>query len=307
MKIYKIIKATKYIFIHINNVNVKINIDALKLNYADKIKYSDIFYIKCKNITDIYNFNANKIQIPEGYILSKNLNDGIYIFKNPDNYINIIIKKDWCLIKDYFVKNLSEREKELLEFEHNLTLFEKDYNEYIQKGYEKLSILEIIKFIKPININKKKLKETLYDLGLPFLILSVLLTLSAYGAKNFYQKKLNTTYQHLDRLKKKSFILTKEIDKIKKIDTIYKNIIDKTKINRINIINKIAASLTKNARISYIRIDDRNILFTIDTNNSTKLLEKLNNIKEIKNLKLTSSVSINKNIKRYRFKGEIFW
>ena len=307
MKIFKIIKATKYIFIHINNVNVKINIDALKLNYTDKIKYSDIFYIKCKDITEIYNFNANKIQIPEGYILSKNLNDGIYIFKNPDNYINIIIKKDGCLIKDYFVKNLSEREKELLEFEHNLNVCEKDYNECIQKGVEKLSLLEIIKFIKPLNIDKKKLKEKLYDLALPFLMLSILLTLSAYVTKIFYQKKLSIKYQNLEDLKKNSFLLTKEINKIKEINIKYKDIINKTKINRINIINKIAASLTKNARISYIRIDDRNIIFTIDTNNSTKLLEKLNNIKEIKNLKLTSSVSINKNIKRYRFKGEIFW
>ena len=305
---FNIKSAKDYIFISSKYPsNTKVKREALKINYSNTLKYNDIFYFKCKNLLEIYNFKASKISIPEGYLLSKSLDkNGIFVLKNPNRYINIVIKQDNCIIKDYFVNNISNQEKKLLEFEHNLTLFEKDYNKYIKKGIEELSLLEIIKFIKPINIDKNKIKQNIYNLSLPFLILSVLLTITAYSAKIYYQNKLQQKYEILNNLKKQNEILNNQIIQIQKIDKIYNKLNTDLKVNRINLINKIADSLNDNSRISYLRIDQNKIIFTIDANDSTKLLEKLNKIKEIKNLRLISNVSINKNIKRYKFEGEIF-
>ncbi len=308
MKKFILIKSTKeYIFISTElSKSLKITENILKINYPN-LKYKNIFYFKCKDILNIYNYNSTGISLPEGFIIYKNTQkDGIYMLPNPKGYINIVIRKKGCLIKDYFVYTLNEQDKKLLQFEYNLPLFTENYSNFIQQGLKKISLLEIIKFLPLIKINKNKIKLFFNSLTFPFLITSIILTLLAYGIKTYYQDIYSKKLQKLKNLKKQSLTLRNKINIIHSLTKKYTHILNETNKNKINIINKIAASLNNDSRISYIRLETKQIIFTIDANDSTKLLTNLNKIKEIKNLKLISSAPINKHLKRYRFEGEIY-
>ena len=306
-KLMSLKNAKNYIFISTAlSKSLKINENTLKINYPN-LKYKNVFYFKCGDVLNIYNYDASGLFLPEGFIIYKNTEkDGIYVLKNPEGYINIIIREKGCLIKDYFVYNLSEQDKKLLQFEYNLPFFSENYHDFIQKGLKKITFIEKLRFLPLIKTDKNKIKSFLNSLVLPFLTASVILTFSAYGMKTYYQNIYSKSLQKLENLKKQSLTLRNKINVIHFLTKKYTYILNETDKNKINIINKIAASLNNGSRISYIRLETRQIIFTIDANDSTKLLTNLNKIKEIKNLKLTSSAPVNKHLKRYRFEGEIY-
>jgi hypothetical protein len=304
-----IISALNYIFIskNIENDNLKkINKDVVKFNFKNLFKYKDIFIIKTKSYILIYNFNTKKISIPEGFILYKSIKkDGIYISKNPKSYYNILIIKNKNLIKDYAIERISNLEKKLLEFEHNLPIYEIDYESSLKKGINNLSLQDLIYFIQIKIINKTKLKIIFEKLVIPFLLSIITITIIAFAIEKSLEKKYKTKLTTFKKIKTSSYEISKKIQYIENIKNIYSKFNKKISINYINLINEIAELLPNGYRISYIKINNNIIIFTIDGKNSTILLEKLNKIKNIQNLKLISSIKLNNKINRFKFKGII--
>lgn len=234
--------------------------------------------------------------------------DGIYIFRNPDGYYNVIIKQDNILKNDFTIKNVTEFIKTSLSYEYSLPILEEDYTKAVEKGLKRISYFDLLKLMNLLTFDKQKIKNYIFELSLPFLAAIILVYVSLIGVKIVYENK-NQDLENKYRLIKNKFIKLDE--KIKLINSLNDNV---SFINNyinpkvLEIANNIAKMVNEtDFRLSYLKIDylNRYILFTVDGNNSTLVLEKLSKLKSIANLRLSSEVPLYETIKRYRFEGQI--
>ena len=310
MKI-KLVKSTEYFFLLKKvTTDVKLNKELIKINFKDELNYNNVFFIKKNDYLYIYNTNYDKkFFIPEGFILFASLDkDGIYIFRNPDGYYNVIIKQDNILKNDFTIKNVTEFIKTSLSYEYSLPILEEDYTKAVEKGLKRISYFDLLKLMNLLTFDKQKIKNYIFELSLPFLAAIILVYVSLIGVKIVYENK-NQDLENKYRLIKNKFIKLDE--KIKLINSLNDNV---SFINNyinpkvLEIANNIAKMVNEtDFRLSYLKIDylNRYILFTVDGNNSTLVLEKLSKLKSIANLRLSSEVPLYETIKRYRFEGQI--
>jgi len=301
----KILPAKSYLFLYKKTeTNIRVTKDILKINFSTLLVYEGLVFLNKKGNLYIYSLNSNnRFVIPEGLILFYAVKeDGVFIVKNPKGYYNIFIVKDSVLQKDFFLETVSEGDKKLLAFEHSLPVKTLDYGEAVQKGLESIPVADIIRVWDVFDFDREKTKNFFEDLAKPFLISAFILTAVAFTLKQYYgsiyEKKLN----ELESIKKETKKIRKDLKLIKDLHEKYLFVSSKFKINKIDIVNEIAKYLQK-GRVSYINITDNKIVFTIDADDATSVLSNLNKIKNIKDLKLLSSVRIKKGIKRFRFEG----
>ncbi len=310
MKI-KLVKSNKYFFLLKKvTTDVKLNKNLIKINFKDELIYNNVFFIRKNDYLYVYNTSYDKkFFISEGFILYSSLEkDGIFIFKNPNGYYNIVIKQDNVLKNDFAVKNITEFIKTSLSYEYSLPVLEKNYTQSVKEGLKKVSYFDLLKLMNLFSFDKEKIKNYIFELSLPFLVAIILVYISLIGTKIIYKKE-NQNLENKYQLIKDKFI--KLDNKIKVINSLNNNVFFVN--NYINpkvlkIANDIA-KVVKNTdfRLSYLKIDypNRYILFTVDGNNSTLVLEKLSQLKSITNLRLSSEVPLYRTIKRYRFEGQI--
>lgn len=311
MKRINLIKAKDYLFIYKTiNSNVKLSEEVIKINFKEDLVYKNIYFLRKKDHLYIYNTNYNgKLFIPEGFILFSSLeSDGIFIFKNPLGYYNIIIKENNILKNDFIVNEINDFIRYSLIYEYNLPIENRNYNDSITKGFKNVSYIDLIRLNSIFSFKKEKIVSLSKELSLPFLISVIFIYITFIGLKFIYQ------YENKSLLSQYSFIRKKIINidyKINFIKDIYNNLLFVKKYHNpliLKIANLIAKIVDERGfRLSYLKIDyiNKYILFTVDGNNSTFILEKLAKIKYFKNLRLTGEVSLDKTTKRYRFEGQL--
>lgn len=273
-----------------------INRDMIILNYPSILNNgNDIFFDKSGNLLSIWSFNNAKhhIVFPESYLVSKVLNDGIYLIDDEKEQKLMIIKNSFVL-EELSKNRFSSVELNILSYQYNLNIIRfslKEYNSVYQQALANIGIKDILlNLTKDSNISTKLIK-ILKKIIMIFFIVSIGLSIYTFTKSYFIKQK----YLEIETLYKKTSKKTIDIHKLyKKLDSIEKksHLLSNylTKKDTIYIYLLIVSSIDIDKyKLESLKIDNNHFYIKIYTKDAINLIDRLDKSNMLYKVKITEN------------------
>jgi hypothetical protein len=276
------------------NKMLHLNQNLLKLNFPELFKDENgVFYIiKDKNIFIWTNNYPNSITLPEGYILSKVLNDGVYIFKTNAKEKLLIIKNNFE-IQESIKNRFSDYELNLLSysFSLNTTRYEEnEYNDILNRAKVKISSKDILQIIQSKMDYEKSSKKLTQKLARVFFIVTIIISAFVFAKGYMLDEKYQEISNQYKKIKHKSIETNNKLEKIKELERFYKStssIIEKN--DAIDIYMMLIKNLTIKDKIKTLHISYNSFRFGVESAYPIKIVEKLEDEKLLYDVKIVSN------------------
>jgi len=296
--------------------NTKLTEELIEFNYRRYSPFSHFSMISYIDGNHLYIWFIDEkksklkrkfITIPNTFLLFNILKkkDGIYLCETDVKQILVI--KNGVLLASSFVEDFSDAILELIKTEYQLqdsfSLSKSQTEALYKESIERLSLVEIGKFIK-ISKNRKEIFEILLDkLTYPFISLVVVYMLVTYFQAYFMKEKQNQLQEKFLELKTKNRVLREAIHKHNQEIDAYRIFLQHEIHSRdpYAVLYKLYDVITKDdkAVLKSLEVFENSVKIKIETNEDPiKYLEKLNKVTIFENVVL-------ENVKKFKKRKNI--
>jgi hypothetical protein len=288
--------------LNLNNKSFSLSKDLLVLNFPEIVKPNlpHMFFTKRDQSISIWIYKSNHLlSLPEGYVLAKSLDDGIYLLES-DGVSKILIIKDFQVINEYHKDSFSDNELNLISYNTNLNLFrytQKQYEELVESAKKQITLFDVLLSLKSRLDFDKFDKSVFYKMSIIMLVSTVIISLYITFKKHNLNKTYSAISQQYKTVKHKYIEQNIKKDQIDTLNDILTNIHSVvTKKDTICTYVAIIKYLSKDDILSNIKITNNYFKFNINTKNAINLVEKLENDKRFYGVRILKHSSNNTSI-----------
>jgi hypothetical protein len=293
MKLLEIVSSSAYLF-HQERLSRRLgrlNEKMIRLNYAEYFSSNEsLFFSQSESLLSLWILPSSvRLLLPEGYLFSKILEDGFYLFHKEEGEWILLIENG-KVSKEIFSSHFSQQSLKMLSYANSATLISYDtkmYHTFYEKALSSLGIEDFLWLLK-LKISHFKSKSLwLERFSQLFLILSIGIALYVFGM----EYRIEMQYTQSRELYKKEIesrkILNSMIEKNESFQSLYQKIDSLLKRkDALSYYALIVSPLKKGSQLKSIKIDATHFMISIEGENAIGVLEALSGIPSFSKVKV---------------------